>query len=59
MPDPERQQGVDVALEVLRDGLAARFGQVDGRHGEDEAEKVIALVRAQVDLKLEAPKILL
>ena len=53
MPDPEREQSVDVALEVLGDGLSARFGQVDGRHGQNEAKQVIALVRAQVDLKLE------
>ena len=51
MPDPEREQSVDVALEVLGDGLSARFGQVDGRHGQNEAKQVIALVRAQVDLK--------
>jgi hypothetical protein len=49
--DSEGEQSVDVTLEVPWDRPAARFSQVDGRHGKNEPEQVVALISAQVNLK--------
>jgi hypothetical protein len=46
VPDPQREQRVHVAPEVVGDGAAARLGQVEGRHGQHEAVQVALLSRA-------------
>ena len=50
VPDPEAQEGVGVGAEVAGDVDARGLGQIDGRHGHEEAEKMVTLFSAQMDL---------